>query len=123
MALIPSACLNHVKAHLKTVFRNHEKLFCHIKNLKMLRNYQKNFGKLKSAMEYENYLKNNHKYVVLTIQAVSAVFYIERRNAKLKLTKKHNLLKKIIEIINTCRHRSRYKLSNCEIIDDVKSMQ
>ena len=74
-------------------------------------------------MEYENYIKNNHKYVVLTIQAVSAVFYIERRNAKLKLTKKHNLLKKIIEIINTCRHRSRYKLSNCEIIDDVKSMQ
>ena len=53
----------------------------------MIRNYQKNFGKLNNAMEHENYIKNNHKYVVLTIQAVSAVFYIERRNAKLKLTK------------------------------------
>ena len=31
--------------------------------------------------------------------------------------KGNNLLNKKTEIINTCRHRSKYKLVNCEIID------
>ena len=31
--------------------------------------------------------------------------------------KGNNLLNKRTEIINTCRHRSKYKLANCETID------
>ena len=31
--------------------------------------------------------------------------------------KGHNLLIKRTEITNTCRHRSKYKLANCETID------
>ena len=32
-------------------------------------------------------------------------------------TKKDNLFKKRTEITNICRHRSKYKLANCDTID------
>ena len=40
-------------------------------------------------------------------------------NAKYEIAtyKGNNLLNKRTEIINTCRHRSKYKLVNCETID------
>ena len=31
--------------------------------------------------------------------------------------KRENLLKKRAEIVNTCKHRSKYKLANCGTID------
>ena len=45
-------------------------------NIKTTRNYQKNFGKLKSAVEHQKSHGRLSEYVVLTIQTVSAVFYV-----------------------------------------------
>ena len=52
----------------------------------MIRNYQNNFGKLKSAMEHQKLHGKLSEYVVLTIQAVSAAFYmfkLEIRNCNI----------------------------------------
>ena len=42
----------------------------------MTRNYQKNFRKSKSAMEHQKSHGELSQYVVLTIQTVSATFYV-----------------------------------------------
>ena len=59
----------------KDHFGNHIKLFNHVKH-----NYDtklsKNIGKSKSAMEHKKLRGKLSEYVVLTIQTVSAVFYL-----------------------------------------------
>ena len=45
-------------------------------NIKTTRNYQKTFGKLKSAVERQKSQGRLSEYVVLTIQSVSAAFYV-----------------------------------------------
>ena len=67
--------LAHVKQHLKIVS---EIIKCRSTTLsiKMTRNYQKNFGKSKSAMEHQKSYGTLSEYVVLTIQTVSAAFYV-----------------------------------------------
>ena len=66
---------NVVKQHLKIVLgiiKNHSTTL----SIKMIRNYQKNFGKSKGAMEHQKLHGKLSEYVVLTIQTVSAVFYV-----------------------------------------------
>ena len=45
-------------------------------NIKTTRNYQKNFGKLESALEHQKSHGRLSEYVVLTIQTVSAAFFV-----------------------------------------------
>ena len=42
----------------------------------MIRNWQKNFGKLKSEMGHQKLHGKLSEYAVLTIQTVSAAFYV-----------------------------------------------
>ena len=42
----------------------------------MTQNYQKNFGKSKSAVEHQKLHGRLSEFVVLTIQTVSAGFYV-----------------------------------------------
>ena len=67
--------LAHVKQHLKMVsgiIKGRSTTF----NIKMIQNYQNNFGKSKSVMEHQKLHGKLSKYVVLTIQAVCAAFYV-----------------------------------------------
>ena len=96
--------LAHVKQHLKIaldIIRSRSTTL----NIKMTRNYQKNFGKSKSAVEHQKSHGRLSEYVVLTIQYEITTY------------KGDNLLNKRTEIINTCRHRSKYKLANYDTID------
>ena len=52
-------------------------------NIKMIRNYQNNFGKSESAIEHQKFHEKLSEYLVLTIQTVSAAFYVKTRNTKL----------------------------------------
>ena len=80
----------------------------------MIRNYQKNFGKSKSAMEHQklhgklcpSYNPNSKRCLLCLNEKYEIATY-----------KGNNLLNKRNEIINTCRHRSKCKLVNCETID------
>ena len=45
-------------------------------NIKTIRNYQKNFRKKKSTVEPQKSHGSLLEYVVLTIQTVSAAFYV-----------------------------------------------
>ena len=56
-------------------------------------------------------------YVVLTIQTVSAAFLYLNEKYEIAKYKGDNFLNKKTEVINTCRHRSKYKLLNCETVD------
>ena len=65
----------HVKKHLKIVsgiIKSHSITL----NTKTTLNYQKNFWKLKSAVEHQKSHGRLSEYVVLTIQTVSAAFYV-----------------------------------------------
>ena len=53
-------------------------------NMKMIQNYQKNFVKSKSAIECQILHGKLSKYVVLTIQTVSAAFNVWMRSTKLE---------------------------------------
>ena len=67
--------LAHVKKHLKIVsgiIKSHSTTL----NTKATLNYQKNFGKVKSAVEHQKSHGRLSEYVVLTIQTVSAAFYV-----------------------------------------------
>ena len=67
--------LAHVKQHLKIVsgiIKSRSTML----NIKTTRNYQKNFGKLKSAVEHQKPHGRLSEYVVLTIETVSAAFYV-----------------------------------------------
>ena len=67
--------LAHVKQHLNIVSGIIKSRFTTL-NIKMTRNYQKNLGKLKSAGENQKSHGRLSEYVVLTIQTVSAAFYV-----------------------------------------------
>ena len=71
---------------------------------------QKNFGKSKTAVEHQKSHGRLSEYVVPTIQTVNKKYEIAKY-------KGDNLLNKRTEIINTCRHRSNYKLANYDAID------
>ena len=95
--------LAHVKQHLKIVSGIIKSLSTTL-NIKMIRNYQKNFEKSKAQWNTKNYMEN----------------YILCLNDKYEITtyKGDNFLNKRAEIIiNAYRHRSKYKLVNCEAID------
>ena len=76
----------------------------------MTRNYQKNLGKSEIAMEYQKLLgklcPNSERCVLFLNEKYEIATY-----------KGDNLLNKRTEITNTCRHRSYYKLANCETLD------
>ena len=56
-------------------------------------------------------VKQDLKIVLEIIKSRSTTF-------KIKMTQKGDkLLNKRTEIINTCKHRSKYKLANCDTID------
>ena len=86
-------------------------------NIKMIRNYQKNFGKSKSEIE--------HQKLHIKIIRICRSYNPNSKRCLLCLNEKYeiatykgdNLLNKRTEIINTCRHRSKYKLANCDTID------
>ena len=107
--------LGSCETTFKDRFGNHKKSFNHL-NHKMIRNYQKNFGKSKSAMEHQK----NRKII-----RICPSYNANSKRCLLCLNEKYdiatykgdNLLNKRIEIINTCRHRSEYKLSNCGTTD------
>ena len=67
--------LAHVKQHLKIVLGIIKSRSTTL-NIKTTRNYQKNFGKSKSAVEHQKSHGRLSEYVVLTIQTVSAAFYV-----------------------------------------------
>ena len=51
-------------------------IYINMLNIKTTRNYQKNFGKLESAVEDQKLHGRLSEYVVLTIQTVSAAFFV-----------------------------------------------
>ena len=59
----------------KNRFGNHKKSLNHL-NIKMTRNYQNFFGKSKNTMDHQKLHGKISEYVVLTIQIVSAAFYV-----------------------------------------------
>ena len=74
LAIKKIVTLAHVKQHLKIV-SGIIKSRSTTSNVKMIRNYQNNLGKLKSAMEHQKLHGKLSKYIVVTIQTVSATFY------------------------------------------------
>ena len=92
-------------------------------NIKTTRNYQKTFGKLKSAVERQKSQGRLLGYVFLTIHWINGLQSSKRcllcLNEKYEIAtyKEDNLLNKRTKIINTCRHRKKYKLANYHTID------
>ena len=82
----------------------------------MTRNYQKNFGKSKSAMEHQKSYGTLSEYVVTLSDSKHCLLCLNEKY-DIATYKGDNLLNKRTEIINTCRHRSKYKLANCDAID------
>ena len=110
-----NATLAHVKQHLKIVSGIIKSRSTTL-NIKIIRNYQKNFGKSK---------RNGTPKIICEIIRISPSYNPNSKRCLLCLNEKYeiaiyrgnNLLNKRTEIINTCRHRSKYKLVNCETID------
>ena len=67
--------LGSCETTFKNCFRNHKTSFNHFKH-KNEKNFQNNFWKSKSAMEHQKLHGRLSEYVVLTIQTISAAFYI-----------------------------------------------
>ena len=67
--------LAHVKQHLKIVSGIIKSRSTTL-NIKMIQSYQNNLGKSKSAMEHQKLHGKLSEYVLLTIQTVSATFYV-----------------------------------------------
>ena len=67
--------LAHVRQHLKIVSKIIKSLSTTL-NIKMTRNNQKNIEKSKSAMEHHKLYGKLSEYIVLTMQIVSAAFYV-----------------------------------------------
>ena len=67
--------LANVKQHLKIVSGIIKSPSTTL-NIKATQNYQKIFGKSKSAVEHQKSHGRLSEYVVLTIQTVSAAFYV-----------------------------------------------
>ena len=70
-----NATLAHVKQHLK-IFSGVIKSRSTTSNIKTIRNYQKNFPKSKSEMKHQKMHGELSEYAALTIQTVSAAFYV-----------------------------------------------
>ena len=70
-----NATLAHVKQHLKIVSGVIKSRSTTL-NIKTIRNYQKNFAKSKSEMKHQKMDGQLSEYAVLTIQTVSAAFYV-----------------------------------------------
>ena len=66
-------------------FGHHKKAFNHVKRTNDTE-LSKEFWEMKSAMEYKKLHGKLTEYVVLTIQTVSAAFYVYMRNTKLQHT-------------------------------------
>ena len=108
--------LAHVKQHVKIVSGIIKSRSTTL-NIKTTRIYQNNFGKLKSAVEHQKSDGRLSEYAVLTIQTVSTAFLGLNEKYEITTYKGDNPLNKRTEIINTCRHRSKYKLANYHTID------
>ena len=67
--------LAYVKQHLKIVLEIIKSRSTTL-NIKMTRNYQNFFGKSKNTMDHQKLRGKISEYVVLTIQIVSAAFYV-----------------------------------------------
>ena len=67
--------LAHAKQHLKIVSEIIKSRSTTL-NKKVIRNYQNNFGKSKSTMEHQKLHGTLSDYAVLTIQTVSAAYYV-----------------------------------------------
>ena len=100
--LIQQSSKTNVKKHLKIVSGIIKSRSTTL-NIKIIRNYQKNLGKSKSAMEHQKLHGKLSENDPLTTEIATY--------------KGDKFANKRIEIINTCRHRSKYKLANCEAID------
>ena len=85
-------------------------------NIKMIRNYQK-FWEIKKCIRKPK--------ITWKIIRICRSYNPNSKRCLLCLNEKYeiatykgdNVLNKRTEIINTCRHRSKYKLANCETID------
>ena len=108
--------LAHVKQHVKIVSGIIKSRSTTL-NIKTTRIYQNNFRKLKSAVEHQKSDGRLSEYAVLTIQRVSTAFLGLNEKYEITTYKGDNPLNKRTEIINTCRHRSKYKLANYDTID------
>ena len=67
--------LAHVKQRLKIVSGIIKSRSTKL-NIKTTQNYQKNFGKSKSTVEHQKSHDRLSEYFVLTVQTVSAAFYV-----------------------------------------------
>ena len=86
----------------KVRFENHKKSFNHAKN-KNDTNLSKEFWEIKKCSG--------------TPKIRWKIIRICRFYDKVATYRGDNLLNKRTEIINTCRHRNKYKLANCHTID------
>ena len=108
--------LAHVKQHLKIASEIIKSRSITLK-INIIRNYQRNFEKSKSAMEYQ---KVHGKVIKICCSYnPSSKCYLLSLNEKYEIAtyKRDNFLYKRTEIINTCRHRNKHKLANCDTID------
>ena len=106
--------LAHVK-HLKIVLemiKSHSTLL----NIKMIRYYQKNLRNSKSTIEHQNY-REIIRICRFYNPNSQRCFLCLNKKYKIATYKRNNLLNKRIEVISTCRHRSKYKIANCETMD------
>ena len=95
---------------------NHKKLFNHVKHKndtelsKEFQEIKKRNGTPKITWKiikiYRSYNPNSKRYLLCLNEKSEMVTY-----------KEDNLLNTRTEMINTCRHRSKYKLANCDTID------
>ena len=108
--------LGSCKTTFKDRFENHEKSFNHVKH--------ENDTKL--SKEYQEFKKRNGTpKTALKIIRICCSYNPNRKRCLLCLNEKYkiatyggdNLLNKRTEVINTCRHRSKYELASCETID------
>ena len=100
----------------KDSFGNHKKSFNHVKHKndtelsKESGEIKKRYGKPRTTWKIiricRSYNPNNERFVLCLNEKCEIATY-----------KVGNLLNKRTEIRNTCRHRSKYKLANCETID------
>ena len=109
-------CFGSCETTFKDRFGNHKKLFNHVKhgnNTKLLKEFweiKKRNGKPKTTWKIikicRSYNPNSKRCLLCLNEKYEMATY-----------KGDNLLKKRTEIINTCKHRSKYKLANCGTID------
>ena len=106
----------HVKQHLKIVFGNHKKSFIHVRH-KNDTELSKEFGEIK---KHNGTPKITWKVIrICRSHNPNSKCCLLCLNQKYEIAtyKGYNFLNKRTEIINNCRHRSKYKLASCETID------